>query len=97
MAERIGKILEELFDSLGMQEAIAQGKVLSLWEKAVGEVVARHTWARNIKGGILVVEVEDSSWLQELLFMKEMIREKINQLVGTQVVKEIKFRLAQGR
>ena len=69
------------------------GRIWSVWEETVGSAIAQHAQPEWIKSGKLRVRVSDSIWLQELGFVKETIREKLNKRLGRKAVEIIEFRL----
>jgi len=74
-----------------LTENIQKGDVLLLFEKIVGPNIAKFANAKMFIKGVLVLEVESSSWKNELFLMREEIREKINQHFKTEVVKQIRI------
>jgi len=80
-----------LLQRLPMGKRLQEYRVWGVWEEAVGEIVARHARPSKIQKGLLFVSVSDSVWMQELQFLKEMIKEKINERLGEPVVKDIFF------
>jgi predicted nucleic acid-binding Zn ribbon protein len=91
--ERAQDILGRLTDRMGITARLEKEKAVVSWGEAVGETVARKSKATSISNGILFVTVQNSMWLQELGLLKEGIIEKINSVVGKQVVKDIVFRV----
>lgn len=87
----IGDAIKEFLESQGFTEKIEQADVLRMWPDIVGEKIAEKTQARRMKKGILVVSVSDSVWRNELVYMRETLRRKINSKVGKDLVKDIKF------
>ena len=69
------------------------GRIWNVWEETVGFVIAQHAQPEWIKSGKLRVRVSDPIWLQELGFVKETIKEKLNKNLGRKAVKNIEFRL----
>ena len=64
-----------------------------VWDQAVGAAIASHAKPLWIKNGQLRIEVSDPIWLQELRFMEQTIREKLNGELGRKAVEKIDFRL----
>ena len=91
--EKAGKILERLTARMGIAARLEREKAVVLWEEAVGKNIARRAEATAVSNGILFVVVQNSAWLQELSLLKEGIIEKVNSAVGTDVVKDIVFRI----
>lgn len=67
--------------------------VWGVWDQAVGETVAQQAQPTFVRGGILFVKCSSSAWMQQLQFMKGKIREELNRLVGSEVVKDIRFQM----
>lgn len=91
--EQAGKILDRLTVKMGIASRLESEKAVVLWGEAVGKNIARRAKAVSVRNRILFVIVQNSAWLQELSLLKEGIIEKINSLVGKDVVKDIVFRI----
>jgi predicted nucleic acid-binding Zn ribbon protein len=91
--ERAGNILDRLTTNMGIAARLEHEKAVVLWEEAVGRNIARRARAVSIRNGILFVIVRNSAWLQELSLLREGIIEKLNSLIGKNVVREIVFRM----
>jgi predicted nucleic acid-binding Zn ribbon protein len=83
--------IDELVKSLGIQKKLQEYDAVVYWEKAVGERIAQVTTATRIQQGILFVHVKTSTWRNELSLRKKEIINKLNGIVGVNVVKDIKF------
>lgn len=68
-------------------------KVWELWDEAVGYAIAENTRASAFKGDLLIVHVSSSTWIQHLHFLKRDLIEKVNQALGSNLVKDIKFKV----
>src|SRR4030066_1683614 len=87
----ISEILLSLLKKRGMASKIEENALIRLWPKAVGPQIILHTKADAVRNGILFVKTISSVWVQQLHFMKEEIRQKINQFAGKNIVKDIRF------
>ena len=67
--------------------------IWKFWDEVVGDPIAGHAQPSWIKNGRLRVKVSDPIWLQELEFVEETIKEKLNAKLGRKAVKRIEFRL----
>jgi len=65
----------------------------TIWHKAVGEKIAENTLPQTIRKNILFVTVSNSVWMQELQFLKDQIREKINKDLPTLTIHDIRFKI----
>ena len=63
------------------------------WETVVGAEIAKHTMPVGFLGGTLYVWVKNAARMQELVFICQPLREKINDHIGASFVKFIRFTL----
>ncbi len=68
-------------------------KIWEVWEDVVGTAVSRNTRPSWIKDCRLRVTVSDPIWLQELKFVEETIKDKLNKRLGRKAVEKIDFRI----
>lgn len=87
----IGEILFSALKKRGLAVRLEEKALFKLWPKAVGAQIAAQTQPDGLRMGTLFVKTTSSVWVQQLHFMKEDIRQKINELSGKQAVKEIMF------
>ncbi len=89
--QSIGEILFSAFKRRGMAAKLEENAVLKFWPKAVGRQISLQTQPDSLRGGTLFVKATSSVWVQQLHFMKEDIRQKLNELAGKDAIKEIRF------
>ena len=68
-------------------------QIWSLWDSAVGDVIAKNTKPEAFKGKLLLVLVNSSPWMHQLQFLKKDIINKVNQALGKELVQDIKFKI----
>ncbi len=84
--------INSVLKTLGLDEKLKRMEVLNIWEKVVGEQIAKVTKAERIDKNILYVRVEKAVWRNELIFLKKEIIKKLNKELEEEIVKEIVFR-----
>ncbi len=89
--QSIGEVLSSVLKKKGMNSKIEENALLKLWPKAVGPQIASKTQPDCFRGGTLFIKTVSSVWVQQLHFMKEEIRNKLNELAKRNIVKEIRF------
>ncbi|MGE5579741.1 MAG: DciA family protein [Bacillota bacterium] len=89
-ASGVGDILAKSLSDMGLYPKAQKYKVFSLWPKIVGDI-ARYAAPRRLSGEVLFVATASSVWSQELYFMRDSILAKINQALGGQEVRDIRF------
>jgi len=89
--EKLGEVLDKSLKRLELAPRLDEYGVWPVWNDVVGNPIARNAQPEKIRNGTLFVKVTSSVWMQQLQFMKELITEKLNQRLGTAVVKNIFF------
>lgn len=88
LAEAVNDYIKEM--NLG--EKLSEVGVLNSWEEIVGKAISSRTTKIYIKDHILYVNLNSSVVRNELLMLREVLREKLNQKAGREVIKEIILR-----
>ncbi len=89
--ESLSLVIGKLIKKRGWERKIKEVQALANWSKVVGPKVAENSSPVRIEGQKLFVKVENSVWKNELIFMEKEIKEKLNQSVNREVVKDIIF------
>jgi predicted nucleic acid-binding Zn ribbon protein len=89
--ERIGDVLEKSLKRFAPTMRLDEYGVWPVWNDVVGKAIARNAQPEKIRNGTLFVKVASPVWMQQLQYMKEMIAEKLNARLKTEVVKNIFF------
>jgi len=91
MYYNIGGVLEQTLRRMHLDTRVRQYRVWEVWDRAVGETVARHSQPSRVRRGILYVTCVSSVWVQQLQFMKGVILETLNRQLGKGLLKDIRF------
>jgi len=80
-----------------LQKSRLKGSVLALqitevWEQIMGKTIARYTEKIEIHGHTLYIQTSVAPLKQELLYKKDKIRERVNEALGENLIKEIVIR-----
>lgn len=76
--ERVGGLLAELLDRLGIRERVERSATAARWERVVGPHIARVTRVGGIKGGTVFIEVAGAAWMTELNMMRRKLLGRLN-------------------
>lgn len=82
-------LLQESLQGLGLAERLRDAEIWRVWPDVVGAVVAVRAQPLRIINGTLTVAVSSAPWMQELRFMTGIMKEKLNERLGAEVVREI--------
>jgi predicted nucleic acid-binding Zn ribbon protein len=96
-AVHIGRVIDRLLKTYRHESDSELSRIWSLWDGLVGDVIAAHARPHAIKGRLLLVYVTNSSWLHQLMFLKQDIIKKINKSAEKEILTEIKFKIGSIR
>lgn len=91
----IGQVIHSL---MGFYRKAPMGQLsilAELWETAVGSAIAKNTRPAAIKGGLLLIHVSSSVWMQQLQFMKDDMLLSIHRTLGSEWIRELKFKIGR--
>ena len=72
-------------------------QVWQIWDDVVGNVIAQNAKPAAIRGRILLVHVNSSSWIHQLQFLKKEMILKLNGAFGKTLVDDLKFKIGPFR
>jgi predicted nucleic acid-binding Zn ribbon protein len=88
----VGSVVAALAERLVPQTLLAD--VQRAWPQAVGAVVAAHAEPSGERDGVLAVTCSSSVWAQELTLMAPELAGRLNDALGGENVRELRFRAA---
>ncbi|MDO4319810.1 MAG: DUF721 domain-containing protein [Bacteroidales bacterium] len=88
-ARRVGDIISDIIDSGGSQPEFDRQKACYLWSELLGHDINRATVRRYIDGDVMHVYMTSAALKSELSFMTDALVARINDAVGTPVIKKI--------
>jgi hypothetical protein len=86
-------VIEKVFRKYGLFEQYREQEPALLWERAVGEKIARLAKPIWVQHDVLFVAVPNHIVQHEFTVMREEFRKKLNAVLGAERVKEIRFRV----
>ena len=94
--EALSGVLSRVLRGLGLDREFDGWRAVDEWPRLVGSRMARHTRAVAFREGTLRVEVEGSAWMHELGFLKRDLIIRINQHLGSDLVRDVRFVVPRG-
>ncbi|PIR26231.1 MAG: hypothetical protein COX62_00030 [Deltaproteobacteria bacterium CG_4_10_14_0_2_um_filter_43_8] len=89
----IANVFSSSAKKAGWEKGIERYALWEKWAKITGASVAKHTSPAKWLGRTLLIHVSNSSWLQELTFMKQDIIKKIKESYPELVLNDLKFQV----
>ena len=87
----VGDVLGDVLKRVDPEQQLRAYRIWSFWNDEVGDGIARRAQPTHFRNGILFVTVATHSWMQELQFMKDHIRERLNARLEAPLVRDIFF------
>jgi hypothetical protein len=88
LAEALGDYIKEM--NLG--EKLSEVGIINSWEEIVGKAISSRTTKIYIKEHTLFVHLNSSVVRNELMMLREVLKEKLNEKAGTEVIRDIVLR-----
>jgi hypothetical protein len=85
----LGDVARQELTALGLADRLREADIWRFWPEVVGPTVATRAMPLRIIKGTLTVAVSSGPWKQELSFLKGMMKDKLNDRLGGEVVKDI--------
>jgi hypothetical protein len=85
----IGEALKQFLEGSRIKGGIQALQIKDVWETIVGKTVARYTNKLQIIGDKLIITTDVAPLKQELIYQKEKIKQRVNEALGRNVIKEI--------
>ncbi len=87
----LGDALRNLLKKNNLEENINEHRINEAWKKTVGEYCSKQTASVRFSKGELTVKITSAIVKQELLYSRTEIILKINEILGTELVKTIRI------
>jgi predicted nucleic acid-binding Zn ribbon protein len=88
----LSAVLREYVRTMNMERKLKEVDVVASWEQLLGKTIAHYTRNIYLSKKILYVELSSSVVKNELVMMREKIRERLNEQAGEEMVQKIVFR-----
>ncbi|MBI1822798.1 MAG: DUF721 domain-containing protein [Nitrospirae bacterium] len=87
--QQISEILKPLLKRYGLETQIQIYTLVEEWKELVGNQLASHTLPYQLKFHKLFLYVDSPAWMNQLIYLKEELKNKINKEVGENWVQDI--------
>jgi predicted nucleic acid-binding Zn ribbon protein len=88
----LAEAMKDYLKEMNLEGKLLEVSILNSWEEVVGKAISSRTSKVYIKDQILYVKLSSSVARNELLMLREALREKLNEKAGREVIKEIVLR-----
>jgi predicted nucleic acid-binding Zn ribbon protein len=85
----LAEAMQDYIAEMNLGDKLREVSVVESWESIVGKAISTRTSKIYIKDGILYVHLKSSIVRNELMMLREALREKINNQAGKELIREI--------
>jgi len=88
----LAEAMKDYIREMNLEGKLHEVNLISSWEEVVGKAISSRTSRVYIKDHVLFVHLSSSVARNELMMLKEALREKLNEKSGREVIKDIVLR-----
>ena len=88
----LAEALDDYIKEMNLGGKLSEVSVINSWEEIVGKAISSRTTKIFIKDHVLYVHLNSSVVRNELLMLREALKEKLNKKAGSEVIKDIVLR-----
>jgi predicted nucleic acid-binding Zn ribbon protein len=89
----VADLLPKLMQRLGLSERVQEEEIIRAWAAVVGEFIAAHSQPKNLRDGVLYVQVLQPALHYQLdRISKPHVLRKLKQRFGGKIIRDIRFR-----
>lgn len=87
--KRVAEFFREGLKGTALGDRLRDADIWRVWPEVVGPAISSRAAPLRIINGTLTIAVSNGPWMQELSYLKEMIKDKLNLTLGSEIVREI--------
>lgn len=88
----LAEAIKDYIGEMNLGQKLSEVDIINSWEEIVGKAIASRTSKIYIRDGVLFVHLKSSVVRNELLMLREALREKLNEKAGSEIIKNIVLR-----
>lgn len=89
---QLGEALKQFLDKSKLKNGVRAAQIEGIWAEVMGKTIAKHTDKIEIINKTLFINTAVGPLKQELVYQKEKIIERINEVMGETVIKQVVIR-----
>jgi predicted nucleic acid-binding Zn ribbon protein len=89
----IASVIRRFVSDSDMASKLQKYSIFNHWEEIVGDAIGSRTKPEKISRDILHISVANATWANELSMMSAQLLDKINNYIGTDTLKELRFKV----
>ncbi|MCD4768670.1 MAG: DUF721 domain-containing protein [Bacteroidales bacterium] len=82
-------VLKEYKKEMGIENRLREVELINSWEEIAGKAIARRTSKVYLKRGVLYIHLTSSVVRNELMMIREVLIQRLNEHAGDEIVKSV--------
>jgi predicted nucleic acid-binding Zn ribbon protein len=88
----LSEAMQQFLRQSRLKGSILAMQITEVWEEIMGKTIARYTDKIEIHGTTLYIQTSVAPLKQELLYKKDKIRERVNEALKENLIREVVIR-----
>ncbi|HAM08766.1 MAG: hypothetical protein A2X05_04290 [Bacteroidetes bacterium GWE2_41_25] len=88
----LAEAIKDYITEMNLGEKLGETALINSWEEIVGKAISSRTSKIYIKDHVLYVHLNSSVVRNELMMLRESLRDKLNEKAGNKVIRDIVLR-----
>jgi predicted nucleic acid-binding Zn ribbon protein len=88
----LAEAVQDYIKEMNLGSKLGEAGVINSWEEIVGKAISSRTTKIYFKDQVLYVHLNSSVVRNELLMLRQALKDKLNQKAGSEVIKDIVLR-----
>jgi len=88
----LAEAIQDYLKEMDLEKGLNETALISSWEEIVGKAIATRTSRIYIKDQVLYVHLKSSVVRNELMMLRQALKEKLNSKSGKEVIRDIVLR-----
>jgi len=89
----LAEVLPRVLAGIRLDQRPSESQIVTVWKQIMDPQVAAHSQPVGLVRGTLIVAVDSSVWLEEIMrYRRKEILERVQDAMGREVVRKIAFR-----
>ncbi len=85
----IGEVIRSYLEDTGLDHKLKEVNLIESWEEIVGKMISNRTEKIEIKNGKMIIYLKSSVVKNELMMLRESLKEALNNKAGEEIIYEI--------
>src|SRR4030066_806834 len=85
----LAEAMKDYIREMNLEGKLNERAIINSWEETVGKAIASRTSKIYIRDQVLYVHLNSSVVRSELLMLRQVLKEKLNEKAGCEVIKDI--------